>query len=183
MVDSRTLAEVRRAEWDSPKDFLEKARHWISEVEAYEALYDGLRHKISYLLRSGAPVEQISSWQNALSTVMGLASKSDHSTSEEASLLHQRLNVLRDFSSDLISQLNLFSVKALKDQPHFQACLKLLSENDSALPRKKILQMLGLKEANGTRVLKTLEAEKLIRREKRGRDVTVKLTSEGRRSL
>ena len=61
--------------------------------------------------------------------------------------------------------------------------MKLLSDNDSELPRKKILQMLGLKEANGTRVLKTLEAEKLIRREKRGRDVTVKLTSEGRRSL
>jgi DNA-binding MarR family transcriptional regulator len=94
-----------------------------------------------------------------------------------------RIDTLRDLSADAKTFNAFYSVDRLKDQPHFMRCLEILEGERGEFSRGALLRALRLKEANGTRVLKTLEAARLIKRERQGQGVMVRLTPEGRKAL
>lgn len=184
MASLKQLSQLRRAEWETSSQLLSDLRELIDDVSTYDALYDGLRCKITYLLRSGAVLEQVSSWQEAILTIKSQAAIKIHEGLPEATVLDERLTVLRDVTSDLMAQLRLFAPSSLKDQPHYKACLKLLrASSRGEMLKADLIEGLGLKDANGSRILKNLETERLIRRRREGRRVIAILTPEGRKAI
>jgi predicted transcriptional regulator len=184
MTDLKILAGVRRGEWPDTSDYLKIVRELISDRDAHEALYDGLRSKIVHVLRAASSIEEVSDWRNALARTSSLLAVECKGNTADSMLLEIRLNVLGDMGADMIAQLHSFAPAALKDQPHFKKCLLLLNAaQGKEMPRVNLIDALGLKQANGTRVLKILEAERLILRRKVGAAVHVTLTPEGRKAL
>jgi DNA-binding MarR family transcriptional regulator len=183
MTDLKILAGVRRGEWPDTSDYLKIVRELISDRDAHEALYDGLRSKIVHVLRAASSIEEVSDWRNALARTSSLLAVECKGNTADSMLLEIRLNVLGDMGADMVAQLHSFAPAALKDQPHFKKCLLLLSAAQGEMTRVDLIDALGLKQANGTRVLKILEAERLILRKKVGAAVRVTLTPEGRKAL
>jgi predicted transcriptional regulator len=183
MTDRKILAGVRRGEWPDASDYLKIVRELVADGYAHEALYDGLRSKIVHVLRAASSIDEVSEWRNALARTSSLLTVESKGNAADSMLLKTRLNVLGDMGADMIAQLHSFAPAALKDQPHFKKCLLLLSSKNGEMSRVNLIEALGLKQANGTRVLKILEAERLILRRKVGAAVHVSLTPEGRKAL
>ena len=182
MIDAAEAAEIRRAEWDV-SEFLGKIRIFVGDTSAHEALYDGLRGKISDLLRSGAEGTEVEEWRDLLDQAIALASSRMEQSPDGYATLALRLNVLRDLNADILEQLSTYAVPDLYKFPHLQSCLEAIQNSNGEIARGLLISILGLKEANGTRVIKLLENVRLIRRRRSGRRVTVSITPEGREVL
>jgi predicted transcriptional regulator len=182
-VKELELAKVRRGEWETA-ELLGFARQFVAEPPQVDALYDGLRAKVGHLLRIASSAEEMAEWRNAIARVIALAldcaPKSEPHPSMELAV---RLGVLRDLSADSVAQEAFYGTDRLRDQPHFKKCLELLESNHGEMTRAKLLTDLGLKESNGTRVLKVLEGARLIRRHRESGAVRVRLTQDGRKAL
>lgn len=183
MTSQYQIAEARRGEWENAAEFLRDARALIENDMAHEALYDGLRSRMIHLLRSGAGFEQAESWRAAMARAAALVKPDDNEAACGKGIIDARLHVLIDMGADLVSQIEHFSQAHLKDQPHFRKCLEILKAAQGELSRSDLLEQLGLKQANGTRVLKILESERLVRRERRGSHIYVLLLPQGQRAL
>jgi len=181
MIKQKQIAETRRGEWRSSQEFLTVSRDLAADDSMHEALYDGLRSKVIHLFRSGASIEQVIDWRDAIIRMRSLIES--EGVSNGLPLVSTRLEVLQDLNTDFIAQLNMFKPADLKNQPHFHKCLKLLESVHGKMARRELIKKLGLKEANGTRVLKILESERLISRERSGSAITVHLSPEGRKAI
>jgi DNA-binding MarR family transcriptional regulator len=183
-VDICEIAAIRNSEW-APDDFLGNARNWVADVAAHEAVYDSIRGKIGHLIRSGGERDALAGWSETASRLAGFAESHVNGTDLNTfNRLASRLEVLNDLAADAISTFTNYNVASLGGQPHFKACLEALELAGGKMRRQSLVTSLGLKEANGTRVLKVLEGVRLIRRQTSGgREVIVHLTAEGREAI
>jgi DNA-binding MarR family transcriptional regulator len=182
-MDDGLLASVRDGVLDLDR-LLGMARELAGTEDGQEALYDGLRDRVSTLIRSeGSTPAEAEETREALRRLAGLAW--GLSGSDEPAALHKlavRLEVLADQLGDVLAFADAYAIQALRRLPHFQACILELARCNGKTARRDLLDTLGLKEANGTRVLKVLEKARLIVRRKRGQSVDVELTDLGRRT-
>ena len=181
-MDDRLLASARDGVLDL-EQLMEAARDLVASEDGQEALYDGFRDRVATLIRSeGATPSEIGAVREALRRLAGLAwGLADSDDVTPLQRLAIQLQVLSDQTSDALAFADAYALDALRRQPHFQACLLELARHHGKVARSDLLDTLGLKEANGTRVLKVLEKARLIVRRKRGQAVDVELTELGRR--
>lgn len=181
-MDDRELSFVRDGVLDL-KELMSQARELAASEDGQEALYDGMRDRVSTLLRSEASSpDEIQALQEALRRLASLAwGGASADTVEPMQRLAMRLEVLADQTADAVAFADAYTLSALRRQPHFEACILLLASRRGPTSRGDVLDTLGLKEANGTRVLKVLEKARLLVRRKRAQSVDVELTELGRR--
>lgn len=181
-MDDRELSSVRDGAVGL-KELMSQARELVASEDGQEALYDGMRDRVSTLLRSeGSSPNEIQALQEALARLASLAwGNASSDAVEPLQRLAIRLEVLANQAADAVAFSETYTLSALRRQPHFEACILLLASRRGSTSRSDVLDTLGLKEANGTRVLKVLEKARLLVRHKRSQSVDVELTELGRR--
>lgn len=173
---------IRRGELE-PAELIELAPAAAEDEEGREALYDGVRTTVADLLRSGASQDEAAEWRDVITHLIGIAEEAQSGDASDRALLAARLGTLRDLSADVVAHQTYYSVERLSEFPTYGVVLRYLLEEEGSAQRSAVLQAVGLKQSNGTRVLKLLESARLLRRRRVGAEVMVELTADGRRAL
>ncbi|WP_295226027.1 hypothetical protein [uncultured Brevundimonas sp.] len=186
-MDRRRLDELRDGVAE-PRAALAEARALLPSVDGRDALFAGSREWLLSLVLSdafrSAEIEQIKSTYDRLGALsFGLAQNSVVDPMADFAI---RMSTLAYVAADVEALRESYDVESLRDQPFFKACLTTLHEAGGSMARKALLAELGLKEANGTRVLKALDKARLINRRSGGDGagnlVTVELTPLGKKT-
>lgn len=182
-MEAKEAETIRRGEL-TPAELIPLAPAAARDEEGREALYDGLRVTVADLIRSAAPSPELGEWRETLTHLIGLVEHADEIEPDPAlPVLATRLGTLRDLSADAMSYQAAYSVERLREVPAYRDLLCQMQMAGGTANRKTVLAAAGLKQANGTRVLKLLENARLLQRQRAGGEVTVTLTSEGHRVL
>jgi len=182
-MDDRLLSSVRDGAIDFD-ELLAAVRDLVDHAEGREALYDGGRGQMLVRLRSDTAdaddlaaakgtFQRISSYARAIAPVGEV---------DPLHVLAIRMEVLAHAISDHGAASDAYRAENLRQQPHVEACLVHLHHAGGKLARSELIARLGLKQANGTRVLKLLETARLVVRRKAGATVEVSFTTLGRKT-
>jgi hypothetical protein len=182
-MDDRLLASVRDGALEF-EELLANVRELVAEEAGREAVYDGAREQLLSEIRSEASsADRLRAIREALHRISSYArAKAPEATIDPLHVLAIRMDVLSHAISDQSAFSEAYTSDSLRHQPHVEACLSRLLGANGSLSREALLNYLGLKQSNGTRVLKLLEGARLVTRRKVGQTVTVLLTSLGRKA-
>lgn len=170
----------------SPEEALASGRQLIASETGRAALEDGGRDWLIAAARGeGVDAKTIRTLEDAFRRFGALAQSLAPATEVDPHVVFAlHMEACADIASDLAAFTDSYSADALRAMPHFENCLTLLYHaQDHAMARGELLRELGLKEANGTRVLKALEKVGFVSRQQEGRTKRVQLTSRGRTTI
>jgi len=177
-MDDRLIASIRDGATPLEK-LLEAARELVGDSEGREALYDGARdHLLSEILgESGSDLAALkSAFERIGALALGMAG---HAAIDPLLLLSARMDVTVHLINDITVLRDAYNFEKLRGQPHIEAAVTALHLANNQMPREALLTHLGLRQANGTRVLKLLEKARLIKRTRSNAGVQVSLTKTG----
>lgn len=122
-------------------------------------------HRVIQLLRNDADEAALSALNKHLAQVAAPGRKTPLNTLGKH--YHARWHAYRDMLESRLSSHNSEGPTLLMQREHVPEILQLVIKGASE--QKEIQEQLGLKKANLSRILKMMEAQELIRREKHGR--------------
>ena len=92
----------------------------------------------------------------------------------------ERVSALADLTADWGRKLDVIAPETLLNRPHVGRLLQALERRQGPMPREELRREVGIGTANLSRVLGSMEAAGLVRRESCSRSTTVEITAEGR---
>ena len=182
----RDRLETLRDGTMSPQDALAEGRGLVDSEIGRDALEDGGRDWLIALARNeGSSTEAAQDLSETFRRFAALGfGLSPQLEVDPQAAFAIRMTVCADIAADLAAFEEGYAVQALRGLPHFEACLTLLYRAPGqAMSRADLIRSLGLKEANGTRVIKALEKAGLVARHAQAGGKRVDLTSRGRHAI
>jgi predicted transcriptional regulator len=159
----------------------ESARTAIREAladdpKAGRRVYAALAHKVWSLLVERRFDAEIRDWHGLLHQVKARIRSDDLAAAE-------RVTALADLLRESISLSETSPAREVARRPNARRILEMLAKADCLVPRRRLLDTLGMRSANLSNVLTLLLAHNLIERRDKGKEAEFRLTRFGRQLL
>ncbi|AQR72908.1 hypothetical protein [Sphingomonas sp. LM7] len=146
------------------------------EPKAARRVYAALAYKVWSLLVERRFDAEIRDWHALLHQVK------THIRSEDMAAA-ERVTALADLLRESISLSETSPAREVARRPNARRILEMLAKEDGLVPRRKLLDALGLRSANLSNVLTLLLAHNLVERRDKGKEAEFRLTRFGRQML
>lgn len=146
------------------------------EPKAARRVYAALAYKVWSLLVERRFDAEIRDWHALLHQVKTHIRNEDMAAAE-------RVTALADLLRESISLSETSPAREVARRPNARRILEMLAKEDGLVPRRKLLDALGLRSANLSNVLTLLLAHNLIERRDKGKEAEFRLTRFGRQML